>query len=381
MTTGHYLLTEEQQDLMELVRNFARREIAPYAAEWDRAGEYPAETIRKAMDMDLHLLALPEEYGGMGLDIRTISLIKEELGWADAGFAISISANMLGFMPLMVAGTEAQKKRFADIVVPGSLSAFCLTEAQGGSDAANALTTARKVGGEYVINGTKSFITNGGVAGVYLVFAMTDKSKGARGGMTAFLVERDREGISIGKEEDKMGIRSSNTTEVVFTDVRVPAENVVGREGRGFQVAMETLNRTRAGSAATAVGICQRAIDECTAYAGERVVFGRPIGKFQGVAFMLADMEIRTQAARQMMWSIAGYMDHGIYDANLASCVKTFAGDTAMQVTTDAVQIFSGYGYSREYPIEKLMRDAKIFQIFEGTNQIQRVVISGKMLK
>lgn len=381
MTTGHYLLTEEQQDLVELVRNFARKEIAPHAAEWDRAGAYPAEAIRKAMDMDLHLLALPEEYGGMGLDIRTISLIKEELGWADAGFAISISANMLGFMPLMVAGTEAQKKRFADIVVPGSLSAFCLTEAQGGSDAANALTTARRVGGEYVLNGTKSFITNGGVAGVYLVFAMTDKSKGAKGSMTAFLVERDREGISIGKEEDKMGIRSSNTTEVVFTDVRVPAENVVGREGRGFQVAMETLNRTRAGSAATAVGICQRAIDECTAYAKERVVFGRPIGKFQGVSFMLADMEIRTQAARQMMWSIAGYMDAGIYDANLASCVKTFAGDTAMQVTTDAVQIFSGYGYSREYPIEKLMRDAKIFQIFEGTNQIQRVVISGKMLK
>lgn len=381
MTNKHYLLSDEQQDLIEMVRYFAKKEIVPYAAEWDRLGKYPHETIRKAMDMDLHLMALPEEYGGMGLSSRTITLLKEELGWADAGFAISISANMLGFTPLLVAGSEAQKKKFADIIVPGNLSAFCLTEAQGGSDAGNALTTARKVGGEYILNGTKAFITNGGVAGVYTVFAMTDKSKGTRGGMTAFLVERSREGISIGKEEDKMGIRSSNTTEVVFTDVKVPAENVIGREGDGFKVAMETLNRTRAGSAATAVGICQRAIDECTAYAKERVVFGKPIGKFQGVSFMLADMEIRTQAVRQMMWSIADYMDHGIYDLNLASCVKAFAGDTAMRVTTDAVQVFSGYGYSREYPIEKLMRDAKIFQIFEGTNQIQRVVISGKMLK
>ena len=287
---------------------------------------------------------------------------------------------MLGYTPLSIAGTKEQIKHFADIVVPGAVSAFCLTEAQGGSDAGNSKTTAVKVGDEYVINGVKTFITNGGIASVYTVFAMTDKEKGVKG-MSAFLVERDRPGVSVGAEENKMGIRASNTTEVVFEDVHVPADHLIGKEGDGFKIAMKTLDRTRPSGSATAVGICQRAIDECVKYAKERVVFGKPIAKHQAVAFMLADMEIQTQAARQMVMHAARLMDNGIYDSVVAAAAKTFTGDTAMKVTTDAVQVLGGFGYSREYPVEKLMRDAKIYQIFEGTNQIQRVVISGNLLR
>ena len=376
---NQYLFTDEQKDLQLMVRDFVNKEVIPHAAEWDREGEFPQDTFRKACEMGLHLMGIPEEFGGMGLDQTTSCILREELGRGDAGFAVSLGANMLGYTPLSIAGTKEQIKHFADIVVPGAVSAFCLTEAQGGSDAGNSKTTAVKVGDEYVINGSKTFITNGGIAGIYTVFAMTDKDKGVKG-MSAFMVERDRPGVSVGAEENKMGIRASNTTEVVFEDVRVPADHLIGKEGDGFKIAMKTLDRTRPSGSATAVGICQRAIEECVKYAKERVVFGRPIAKPQAVAFMIADMEIQTQAARQMVMYAARLMDNGIFDSVVAAAAKTFTGDTAMKVTTDAVQVLGGFGYSREYPVEKLMRDAKIYQIFEGTNQIQRVVISGNLL-
>lgn len=376
---NQYLFTDEQKDLQLMVRDFVNKEVIPHAAEWDREGEFPQDTFRKACEMGLHLMGIPEEFGGMGLDQTTSCILREELGRGDAGFAVSLGANMLGYTPLSIAGTKEQIKHFADIVVPGAVSAFCLTEAQGGSDAGNSKTTAVKVGDEYVINGSKTFITNGGIAGIYTVFAMTDKDKGVKG-MSAFMVERDRPGVSVGAEENKMGIRASNTTEVVFEDVRVPADHLIGKEGDGFKIAMKTLDRTRPSGSATAVGICQRAIEECVKYAKERVVFGRPIAKHQAVAFMIADMEIQTQAARQMVMYAARLMDNGIFDSVVAAAAKTFTGDTAMKVTTDAVQVLGGFGYSREYPVEKLMRDAKIYQIFEGTNQIQRVVISGNLL-
>ncbi|MDR0880603.1 MAG: acyl-CoA dehydrogenase family protein [Clostridioides sp.] len=378
--SNDYLMTPEQKDLQLMVRDFVEKEVKPYSAEWDVKDEFPAETFKKAAEMGLHLLAIPDEFGGMGLDHTTTCILREELGKGDAGFAVSIGANTLGYTPLEIAGTKEQIKKFSEIVVPGELSAFCLTEAQGGSDAGNCKTTAVKDGDEYILNGTKAFITNGGIAKVYTVFAMTEKGKGVKG-MSAFMVEADLPGVSVGAKEHKMGIRASNTTEVIFTDVRVPADHLIGKEGEGFKIAMKTLDRTRPDGSATAVGICQRAIDECVKYAKEREVFGRAIGKHQAVAFMIADMEIQTQAARQLVMHAANLMDHGIFDPNISSVAKTFAGDTAMRVTTDAVQILGGFGYSRDYPIEKLMRDAKIYQIFEGTNQIQRVVISGNLLR
>ena len=376
---NHYLLTDEQLELQKLAREFAEKEIMPYAAEWDEKGEFPQEAMRKGMDVGFHLMSIPEEFGGMGLDNVTSYIIREELAKGDAGYSVSIGTNGLGMTPLLLAGNDKQKQMLADIVVPGALTAFCLTEAQGGSDAVNSRTTAVKEGEEYVINGTKAFITNGGVAGLYTVFAMTDKEKGARG-MSAFLVEANRPGVSTGKEENKMGIRSSNTTEVVFDNVRIPADHLIGKEGEGFKIAMQTLDRTRPASCAGSVGIAQRAIDECIKYSKERVVFGKPISKFQGISFMIADMEIQTQAARQLALYACRLLDNGIVDSVVGSAAKTFGGDNAMKVATDAVQVLGGFGYSREYPVEKLLRDAKIYQIFEGTNQIQRVTIASNLL-
>lgn len=376
----YYLLTEDQKELQMLARDFAQKDIAPYAQEWDRASELPKDVLNKAYEMGLHIMGIPEKFGGLGLDVTTRCIIREELGKADAGFAITIGASILGYKPLEIAGTEEQIKRFADLTLDGNLSAFCLTEASGGSDAAQTKTTAQKVGDEYILNGSKCFITNGGIAGVYTVFAATDKSKGVKG-LSAFMVERDTPGISVGKEEDKMGIRTSNTTDVIFEDVKIPAANLIGREGDGFKIAMQTLDRTRPEGSATAVGICQAAIDHSVKYAKERSVFGKPIAKHQAISFMLADMEIQTEAARQMVLYAARLADNGIYDSRVSACAKTFCADTAVKVTTDAVQILGGYGYCKDYPVEKLMRDAKIYQIFEGTNQIQRIVISGNMLK
>jgi len=374
------MLTQDQKALREMVRNFAVKEIIPVAAEYDRKGEFPKELFKKAVAMGLTTITVPEALGGSGLGHFEDALVAEELAYGDAGFAVAVGACALGTLPIMLAGSDAQKKKAADVLVSGGLAAFCLTEASAGSDAASLRTTAKKDGDEYVINGTKCFITNGGVADIYVVFATLDREKGAKG-ICAFIVERSRPGVSTGKEEDKVGIRLSNTCDVIFEEVRIPAENLIGKEGRGFLLAMETLNHTRAEGSASAVGICQRAIDLSVEYGKHRITFGKPIIANQGIQFMLADMEIQTQAARHLVWAAAKMQDAGVADASFGAIAKAFGGDTAMKVSTDAVQIFGGYGYSRDYPVEKLMRDAKIFQIFEGTNQIQRMVIAGNLLK
>lgn len=342
-------------------------------------GEFPREVFNKAVEMGLTTLGVPEKFGGSGEGAFTGTLLGEELGYADAGFAVAVGACNLATIPVMMGGNEEQVKKVADLLLHGGMTAFCLTEAEAGSDAAALRTTAVKDGNDYIINGSKVFITNGGVADMYTVFATVDKSLGAKG-ITAFLVDRNSPGLSVGKEENKMGIRLSNTTEVVFEDVRVPAENMVGGVGKGLKIALGTLSRTRAQGSSAAVGICRRAIEESMKYAKQRVTFGRPIIKNQAIQFMLADMEIQTEAARQLVRHAVRMVDKGVIDAKQGSTAKTFAGDTAVKVATDAIQIFGGYGYSREYPVEKLLRDAKIYQIFEGTNQIQRMVVFGNMI-
>lgn len=376
---GH-ILNEEQIGLQELVRDFAIKIVKPHVKEFDHTGEFPLELLKQAFDMGLHVLEIPEEYGGAGLDYKTTAVVFEELAKVDAGFAISLVTTFVALRSVIMAGNEKQKKLFADIIAPGAFGAFCLTEPGAGSDAGAIRSTAVKVGDEYVINATKCFVTNGGYADVFVVFASTDKSKGVKG-LSAFIVEKSRAGIMVGKHEDKMGLRLSNTCDVAFTDVRIPAENLLGKEGMGFKLAMNTLNISRAFVGTLAVGICQSAIDECVKYCKQRKQFGKPIGEFQAVQMILADMEIQTEAARQLVHHSMVLMDLEKPVLKEGSITKTFCGDAVVKVTTDAVQIFGGYGVSKEYPVEKLMRDSKVFQIFEGTNQIQRITIAKEMFK
>ena len=378
---NYFLLSDTEKDLQMMVREFMEKEVAPGLGEYDEKSYIPDEIVQMGIDMGLHCMNIPAEYGGMGLTAREMSVIREEIGKVDAGFSVTMGNNCLGVTPTMIFGTEEQKKYVADIVVPGGFNPFCLTEPQAGSDATAIRTTAKKDGDDYIINGRKCFITNGDRGDIYIVFAYTDKEKGINGGMSAFLVERNLPGVSVGKHENKMGLRTNSTCDVIFEDVRVPKRNLVGEEGKGYQIAMKTLERSRPLGSATSVGICQSVIDLCIKYANDRVVFGKPLAAKQAIKFMVADMEIQTQAARQMVMYASDLIDHGIYDGTTGSCVKAFCSDTAMKVTTDGVQIFGGYGYSKEYPMEKKMRDAKLFQIFEGTNQIQRVVISGNLFK
>ena len=378
---NYFLLSDTEKDLQMMVREFMEKEVAPGLGEYDEKSYIPDEIVQMGIDMGLHCMNIPAEYGGMGLTAREMSIIREEIGKVDAGFSATMGNNCLGVTPTMIFGTEEQKKYVADIVVPGGFNPFCLTEPQAGSDATAIRTTAKKDGDDYIINGRKCFITNGDRGDIYIVFAYTDKEKGINGGMSAFLVERNLPGVSVGKHENKMGLRTNSTCDVIFEDVRVPKRNLVGEEGKGYQIAMKTLERSRPLGSATSVGICQSVIDLCIKYANDRVVFGKPLAAKQAIKFMVADMEIQTQAARQMVMYASDLIDHGIYDGTTGSCVKAFCSDTAMKVTTDGVQIFGGYGYSKEYPMEKKMRDAKLFQIFEGTNQIQRVVISGNLFK
>ena len=373
------LYTEEQLSLKKTISDFMKGEIAPIMAECDRTGVLPQDAIRKGFDMGFHLLEIPEEYGGIGLNNENYAIVKEEMSAYDAGYGTVFGASDLAVKVVLQNGTEEQKRYFTDLIAPGRLAAFCLTEPQAGSDAAAVRTTAVKDGDSYILNGTKCFITNGGVADVFVIIAVTDKSKGVKG-LSAFLVERDM-GVKSGKEEDKMGIRLSNTTDVILEDVRVPAKNLLGEEGRGFIAAMKTLNLGRIAAAAGATGISAHAVRLATEYSKERVTFGRPISSNQGISFMLADMKIAEETSRQMTLYAARLADAGQNPQLAASIAKTYASDCAMRVATDAVQIFGGYGYSKEYPVEKLMRDAKIFQIYEGTNQIQRMVIAGALLK
>lgn len=376
-------LTEEQQELRDLVREFAQKKVKPHVKSLDEKGEFPGALLKEAFDMGLHVLEIPKSYGGMGLDFKTTAIIFEELAKVDAGFAISLVSTFVALRGVILAGNDHQKKLFSNIIVPGAFAAFSITEPNAGSDAGAIRATAVKDGDEYILNGRKCFVTNGGVADVYVVFFSTDREKGTHG-ISGFIVERNRPGITVGKEENKMGLRLSNTTDVVFDNVRVPADHLIGKEDEGFKIAMKALNVSRAFVGTLAVGICQAAIDESIKFAQEREQFGQPIAHFQAIQMMLADMEIQTEAARQLVQHSMDLIDQNegqqaIIEAG--AITKTFCGDTVVKVTTDAVQIFGGYGVSKEYPVEKLMRDSKVFQIFEGTNQIQRIVIARQMLR
>lgn len=373
-------MTDEQREYVEMIHKFGEKEIKPYVAQWDRDGYFPMEVYNKLFEMGIHLLDIPEEYGGFGLDKLTTGMIFEEIAKYDAGIAVSIGAVGLGFKPLLVAASAEQKQLFADLVADGGFAAFALTEASAGSDAGGVKTTARLDGDEYVINGSKCFITCAEYAKIFTVIASTDKGKGVKG-LSAFLVEADTPGISIGNHEDKMGIRTSNTCDVFFDEVRIPKDHLIGKEGEGFKIAMMTLDMARPVVGACAVGIMQACMDICIEYMKTRVQFGKPIAALQGLQFMLADMEIATETARSMVYRVMTMIDNHENYSKEAAIAKCYAGDMAMKVTTDAVQILGGYGYSREYPVEKLMRDAKIYQIFEGTNQVQRVVIANNLLR
>ncbi len=372
-------LTGEQRELRDWAHEFAVREMRPVAGEFDEREEMPWDVLQKAYDAGLMTYGIPEEYGGGGVtETVTYVLIQEELFWGCAGIGTAIGASGLAASPILVAGTDEQKSRLLPLfTAPGKpkLGAFALTEPQAGSDVSSLATTAVRKGDHYVLNGQKRFISNGGIADIYVVFATVDKSRGHEG-ITAFVVPGDTPGIVAGKKERKMGIRASHTGDVVFEDVEVPVENRLGEEGQGFLNAMKVFEHTRPGVGAGAVGIARAAYEYALQYANERVQFGKPIIAKQAIRFLLADMAMRIDAARLLVWRAAWMNDQGLPVNKEASMAKAFASDVAMQATTDAVQILGGYGYIRDYPVEKWMRDAKITQIYEGTSQIQRVIIS-----
>ena len=376
-----FALNEEQLELQEMVREFVEKEITPYAAEMDAENHMRDGLIDKANEMGLLNVIVPEELDGPGLDSISVATIYEELGKGCAGVATSLAANSLATVPVLLAGTDEQKKMYCDVLNNGGLAAFALTEPGAGSDAGGVSTRAvhNKEEGTYTLNGTKMFITNGGLAEIFLVFANTRKTGGIRG-LTAFIVPKNTPGFSVGKKENKMGIRPSNTTELVLQDVVIPESYRVGREGEGFRIAMNTLDSARPFVGAVSVGIAQAALDCAVKYAKERRQFGQPIASFQMVQAMLADMAMKVETARLMVQKACWMRDQGMEFSKEAAMAKCYAADTAMQVTTDAVQVMGGYGYTKEYPVEKMMRDAKIMQIYEGTNQIQRLVIANKLL-
>jgi alkylation response protein AidB-like acyl-CoA dehydrogenase len=371
-------LSDEQRSLQELAHNFAEKEIRPIAAEYDEKEEMPWDVIKKAAQTGMLSFHIPEQYGGAGIsDLMTHCLVIEEISWGCAGVATIFGGNYLLTIPLMLMGNDAQKEKYLPRFCDANkltLGAFALTEPDAGSDPASLATEAIRDGDHYVINGSKNFISNGGVADVLILFATMDPSKGVKG-ITAFIVEKDWPGLKPGKKEEKMGIRSSPTAGYIIEDLRVPVENRLGEEGEGFKVAMKTFEHTRTSVATFAVGVARAAYEFAVSYAKERVQFGQPIIRHQGVGFMLADMATKVDAARMLCWRAAHLTDQGKPAMVEASMAKLFAGDVAMQVTTDAVQVLGGYGYSREYPVEKWMRDAKIMQIYEGTSQIQRMII------
>jgi acyl-CoA dehydrogenase len=376
-----FSLSEEQLEIQARARRFAQDEVFPIAAEYDRKGEVPPGIAGKARAAGLMNVTIPKEYGGMGYGALESAIVAEELGAACAGISITILVNGLALTPLQIAGTERQKSQYLrPIAEEAKLAAFCLTERHAGSDAAAIRTTALPDGDDYVINGQKCFITSGGLAEIMTVFALTDPERGPRG-VSAFVVPGDTPGIRVTKVEDKLGQRASNTVELTFEDVRVPQANLLGKPGRGFSIALQALDFGRSGVAALSVGLARAALEHATAYAKDRQQFGAPIATNQGISFMLADMAVRVDAARLLTWRAAWMVDQGLNSTAQSAMAKCYASDTAMAVTTDAVQVFGGYGYMRDYPIEKLMRDAKLLQIYEGTNQIQRMVIARRLGK
>jgi acyl-CoA dehydrogenase len=373
-------LTQEQTALQDMARKFAANEIRPRAVECDHAGRFPEDIFEKAFGLGLMSGYIPEEYGGLGLKALDTCIIEEELAWGCSGIATSMTCNGLALTPILVAGTEDQKKRFvAPFAEKLQYASFCLTEPGSGSDAGGIATTAKREGDSYTINGRKCFITNGSYAAQYTVFASTDRSKGHKG-LSTFVVPRSLPGVSVGKKEDKMGQRASDTADVLFEDVKVPAEYLLGKEGEGFKIAMITLDYARPTVAAMSVGVARAAFELAMQYSKERVQFGVPIAMNQAIHFLLADMAMDIEAARLLTYKGAWLLDAGKRNTKESSFAKAFAADLAMRVTTDAVQIYGGYGYMRDYPVEKLMRDAKLLQIYEGTSQIQRMVIAKEIM-
>lgn len=376
-----FALTPEQQQIVQLAREFAEKEVRPRSAHHDQTGEFPRDICRKAWEIGLMNTHVPEAYGGTELGVMDGCLIAEEIGAACTGIGTAMEANNLAEAPLILAGTDEQKKEFLTPMTKElRFAAYCVTEPQSGSDVSGVKTAARRVGDEYVLNGNKIWITNAGVADWYYVLATTDPALGHKG-MSAFLVPANSVGITLGKKESNMGQRASDTRSITFEDVKVPHRYLLAREGDGFKISMKAFDHTRPLVASAAVGLARSAMAHAVAYAKERQAFGQPIVGFQAVSFMLADMDKDIEAARLLVWKAAWLIDQGQRNTREAARAKALAADTAMRVSTDAVQIFGGYGYSREYPVEKLMRDAKIFQIYEGTSQIQRVIIARNLIE
>lgn len=375
-----YIISEDAKDLLSDIKKFCENEVKEQCKEFDKTGEWPKDIYDKAIEQGYTALEVPEEYGGIGLSRVDIAALMEEMAIADAGFATTISASGLGMKPVLIAGSEELKKKACDMILDGGFAAFCLTEPGAGSDASAGKTTAVKDGDSYILNGRKCFITNAEVADFYCITAMTDKSAGVKG-ISMFFVEKGTPGLSTGNHEDKMGIRTSNTADVVLEDCRIPASNLIGKEGEGFKIAMQTLDQARTWMGCIATGIAQRALDEAIAYTKERQQFGKPIIKNQAMQFKFADMQMKIETARQMVAHALTKMDMGLPFNMESAIAKCYASDIAMEVTSDGIQAFGGYGYSREYPVEKLLRDAKIFQIFEGTNEILRIVVANNICR
>ncbi|HBQ95174.1 MAG: acyl-CoA dehydrogenase family protein [Firmicutes bacterium] len=379
-------LSDEQQMFRETIRRMAEEKIKPRAAEIDESGEFPWDIVELFREYGLMGVAMPEAYGGTGADLLTFCIAVEEVARACATSALIIAAQHLGAMPILIAGNEEQKRRYLPAIAQGErLSAFGLTESEAGSDAGGTKTRAVRNGDDYLLTGSKVFITNGGLAKTMVVFASTDPSKGTRG-ISAFIVELDQHGVSVGRIEKKMGIRGSQTAQLLFDNVRVSASNRLGQEGEGFKIAMRTLDRTRPGIAAQALGIAQGALDVAVDYLYQRQQFGQALSQFEGLQFMIADMQTQVEASRQLLYRAAGIIESAGFESHASEEVtrysamaKLMCSDTAMRVTTDAVQLLGGYGYISDYPVERMMRDAKITQIYEGTNQIQRLVIFRNM--
>jgi acyl-CoA dehydrogenase len=375
-----FALTEEQTALVATARDFARNEIVPVAGRYDESGEFPREVFRKAWETGLMNAEVPEAYGGVGLSCVDHCLVQEEIAWGCTGINTSLVANNLGAMPLLIAGTDEQKQKYLGWLTREPIfAAYCCSEPDAGSDVAGMSTRVTRKGDEYVINGQKRWITNGGVASWYTVLATFDKAMKHKG-IACFVVPADTPGLRTGRVEDKLGQRASNTTDVLFEDVVVPKSALIGREDQGFKIAMKTFDRSRPWIAAGAMGLIRRALEESRAYALERKTFGVPIAQHQAVQFMLAEMAIAYEATRLLCLKAAWAVDRGQLDSVVSAYAKAFGADAAMRVATDAVQIFGGYGYTKEYPVEKLMRDAKLLQIYEGTSQIQRIVIARNLL-
>ena len=375
-----FSLTDEQKALQQMAREFALREMRPNAAKYDKGDEFSEDVMQKAFRAGFLTCTIPEEFGGGGLSDLDTVIMSEELAGGCAGMYTTMMVNALANTPIILFGTPEQKKKF---LLPQTkkmtFASFCLTEREAGSDAGSLKTKAEKQGNEYIINGSKCFISNGGIASLYVIFALTNPGKGPRG-MSTIIVPRDTPGITIGKEEDKMGHRASNTVELHFENVRVPTENLLGKEGMGFIIAMRTLDKTRAPVGAAGVGIARAALEHAIEYSKTRIQFGKPIALFQSISFKIAQMATEINAARWMVWNAAWRMEQGMSVGKESAMAKYFATDVAMKVTNDALEVLGGYGYMKDYPMEKLMRDAKLLQIYEGTNDIQRSVVGREVI-